>query len=1242
MGQAQFAQTAQAAKATQASQAPLSSQPQAAQSKAPQPAQAQGHFVHLHCRSGFSLFEGTARPEALVTAARRLKMPALALTDRNNLYGAVPFYIAARDAGVKPIIGMEVDLDDGTSLVLLARNMDGYGNLCHLSTVLKLNSDPEGFPPLGYDEDDEGEILPWDPGVWGVTVFGEQGRRPVTLPGKEARLPREMLLSGRHTRGLVALSGGRRGPVNALVEQGKTQAASRMAGMLLTAFGEGNFFIELTANDERERALVPKLAALASNLGIPVVAAHDVLYLSPEDESTAQALARAKMGLGRQRGGVRELGLSASGEDDLAALTRGRHMASPEEMAELFAGYPQALANARYIAEQCEVELPLHRAVFPHVGIREGETAFSKLWKLCFAGATRLYKPLTGGVIARLQHELDIIEALGFCEYFLVVQDIARFARQRDIPIMARGSAANSLVAYTLGITQVDPIAHDLLFERFLNRSRAEFELPDVDLDLCWRRRDEVLNYVYDRYGRDHVAIVGTHITFRVRSAWREMAKALGIAPDRVSRVANRLPHIASADEVLAAGLEDWDGVSEVEPEDPGPTNPKLRDDVERRAFEFARAIEGLPRHAGMHCGGVVIAPGRLADLVPLQRAARDPNMAITQYDKDAIEAMGLVKMDLLGSRALTTLVDSVVSSGLAAGRGDVHKSLATIPFDDESAYRIMAEGNTLGCFQLESPGMRGLLKWLRPRNLNDVAISISLFRPGPLEGGFLEAFMRRHLRQEPVSYHHPAMEPILRDTKGVILFQEQFLKLAHTLAGMGLGEAEKLRKDLGKSRTPEERTRLGSWFVAGAIERGIDQIQAEKVWEIIAGYSGFGFCKAHACSYALTAYRSAYMKAHYPAHYMAAMLNNQGGYYGPSVYVEDARRMGIEMLAPDVNLSGALCEVPPGPKGKRSIRMGLQFVKGLSERTISNIVHERRSGGPFRSLFDLASRVEMSPPELLSLVKVGACDSLGKGDTVDDPVEAAEAEETPANGLLSLTPEYNRKQLVWLVPALMGALRTRGRVRSRNEVAVGTHGVRLPTGTEGGSGGTMQMVMGDLMHGMEGGGAAPRILGHLQSRIEVPDLPDYTPAEKLRLEREALGFVLTRNEMELYAREAEESGAVLASDLVAHAGRDVKVAGTIVAGRRHMAKSGEWMLFASLQDSTGLIEVVLFPDAYREHGETLANGGCGPYVVRGTVQVTGKGRAIGIQPPEGLRPGDEAVLKMHPVLIAEEVRMLV
>jgi DNA polymerase III alpha subunit len=551
-------------------------------------------------------------------------------------------------------------------------------------------------------------------------------------------------------------------------------------------------------------------------------------------------------------------------------------------------------------------------------------------------------------------------------------------------------------------------------------------------------------------------------------------------------------------------------------------------------------------------------------------------------------------------------------------------EALEAIPTGDEATYQLMAEGNTLGCFQLESPGMRGLLKWLRPHNMEGVAAAISLFRPGPLEGGFLEIFMRRHLGQEPVNYHHPAMEPILRETYGVILYQEQFLRLAHELAGLSLGDAEKLRKALGKAKDGDERVRLGKDFVAGAIERGIPQVQAEKVWEIVSGYTGFGFCKAHAYSYAPTAYRSAYMKAHYPAHYMAAMLNNGGGYYGPTVYVEDARRFGIKMLPPHVNYSGAMCSVP---NGERAIRLGLQFVKGLSEGTIAQIGAARARNGEFRALPDLLSRVEIRPNEAEALVLSGACDALEAHGEWEIGGWGEEAELRPRRHL-------NRKEMLWLLPRMYSVRRSKLGATRHTPQSAGANG------SEGNA--PVQIMSWGLLDE-----AGVRVLGDALIS-EVPVLEAETPEEKLALEREGLGFTVSQNEAVLWGKGLPDRRVIPSGSLARYAERRVWVAGVVVVGHAHTCTNGAKMLFLTLQDGEGLIEVVLFPETYRALREIIEANGRGPYLVRGTVQVSGKGRGIGIQPPPDMiqreinpRSTDAIVVKMHPVLVGEGMELL-
>ena len=627
--------------------------------------------------------------------------------------------------------------------------------------------------------------------------------------------------------GLIVLSGGRRGLINRLVRAGKINRASRLIGAYASMFGADNFFLELVIHDPDDAATAFDLVRLADELGIGTVATNDTLAATPA-EATAGALLDA----------IRTRTTLATPHPDKAAHPE-RYLKSPAQMETLFADYPQALANAHFLARRCDLELPIGQRRFPGITLRAGETAFSRLWKIAFAGATRRYRPLTAEVTARLQTELQVIAELDFAPYFLIVWDIARWARRHGIPILGRGSAADSLVAYVLGITQVDPLQHGLYFERFLNAERPD--PPDIDLDLCWRRRDEVLNYVYETYGRDRVAMIGTHICFKLRSAWRDVARAHGLPPAALDALAGR-PFGYGLDEArddAAAGGEEPPGAATpTEDEDAawGPLYPPEAETglgeadtgalpaLDPAVLADCAALEDRPRHLGIHCGGIVIAPFPLSDEVPLQRATK--GITVTQYEMNAIADLGLVKIDLLGSRALSAL-------SATAARVRVNGTpldLDGIPFDDAATYALLAEGGSLGCFQLESPGMRSLLRSMRPHCLDDIIAVISLFRPGPLEGGFKDVFLERlHTGTQP-DYLHPRMAGVLGETHGVILYQEQFLRLVHDLAGFSLGEAERLRKLLGRNPGPEERAQLRAAFVAGAIGNDIAQPLAEQI----------------------------------------------------------------------------------------------------------------------------------------------------------------------------------------------------------------------------------------------------------------------------------------------------------------------------------------------------------------------------------------------------------------------------
>lgn len=870
-------------------------------------------FAHLHVHSIYSLLDSTCRLEDLVSAAGEMGLPALALTDRNALYGAIPFYSLCRERGLHPILGLEATMQDGHSLVLLAENEEGYRNLCRLGTVLQSFS---SAPPR----------LPW-------TALRH------------------------HSRGLIALTGGNAGWITALVRQGDRGRAQRVLGGLLGLMGRRNVLIELQIESPEDIPVVEQLVDLAGEAGLFCVATNDVHFLRPEDAPTHLLLSSIRTATHLTQPHPGKPAWSGNRPPPL-------HLRSPQEMAELFARWPRALRNTLYLAERCQVELQVGTPIFPRLALPASETAFSRLWKLAFRGAAERYRPLTPAVLDRLHYELGTIERMGYSTYFLVVADIAAEARRRGIPTIGRGSAAASLVAYALGITPVDPLAHHLTFERFLHPERPD--PPDIDLDFCWRRRDEILDYVYRAYCDSHVAMIGTHNTFHTRSAVRETAKAFGLAPRAAAKILA---------DCWAGLLRGGDGDA---PEDgpawfdpPDPPAGRLAETVVRAAA----AIAGLPHHLSIHCGGVVVSPGPITDLVPLQRSAK--GLLVTQYDMHAVERLGLVKMDLLGVRALTTVADAV--EAVRQG-GDSARTVEAIPLGDGPTYDLLARGETIGCFQLESPGVRALLRRYRPCTLDDVMAVISLFRPAPLRGGLKEVFLRRRDGLEPVVYLLPDLEPAMRqrvadilgETYGVILYQEQVLRLLSEVGGLPLGQAEALRRALPGVQDEAERRALRERFAAGALAQGLSKAQAGQVWDLLAGFTGYAFCKAHAASYAIVAYRAAYLKANHPAEFLAAAIENEGGYYSSAAYAEEARRRGLQLLPPHVNTPVLATRGCGG-----AVRIGLRRVRALSARTLGRLQEEARLA-PFSSLRDLIARVRPGEEEAKALIRIGACDGLG------------------------------------------------------------------------------------------------------------------------------------------------------------------------------------------------------------------------------------------------------------------------
>ena len=852
-------------------------------------------IIPLHLHSHWSLLDGVASVAELVAFAQSVNLPALALTDSNALYGAMELVTECRKANIAPLLGAELNLVGGHSILLLAQNMRGYGNLCRLITRLQSAPDREAALVRGLE--------------WGDLAL--------------------------HTDGLVALSGGWRGPIDALVRQDNLGQAQVRARELINLFGRDRFFIELQISDKADVAVAHSLQSLADQLHIRTVATHDIHYLSAEDMPRYRVLTA-------MRHNTRLVDLPSL--PDLA-------FPAEEKMRAKFAEFPDALETTSQVAEQCRFEFPLGQWHFPSVELSSGRTPTEEMRMLAMMGAARNYGAVNSTLQARLEKEIHVIDALGYAPYFLVVADIVRFAREQGVPISPRGSASSSVVAYCLGIHDIDPIAHNLYFERFLSLERHD--PPDIDLDLCSHRRDEVIRYVYQKYGADRVAMVCTYATLRARYALREVGKAYGLPEKRIGDLARQLPgfwHPGMRKQLSEAQAE---------------LIEQTHDPLEHEVLEMSRALDGTPHHLSIHPGGIVIAPGAITDFVPLQHATK--GLLVTQFDLSGIEKSGLVKIDLLGISALTVIADSIE----LIRKREPGFSIDQIPLNDEATAQILATSHSIGCFQTESPGMRMTLRELTARTVNDVLVALALYRPGPLRGGLKDAFVRRHLHQEPTEYLHPALEPILRETYGVILYQEQVLRIAHEVAGFTLGEADTLRRAMSKFRSAHEMEKLQRQFIEGAKKAsGIEATIAHQIWDLVAVFAGYGFPKAHAAGYAVVAYRMAYLKTHYPAEFMTARLAVWGGFYRPSVYMSEARRLGLTINPPHVNHSNEVFTL----EASQTLWMGLGQIRDLTHTTTKTIVAQR----PFLSLDDFLIRAQPQYVEALNLVKAGALDGLG------------------------------------------------------------------------------------------------------------------------------------------------------------------------------------------------------------------------------------------------------------------------
>ncbi|MCI0395892.1 MAG: DNA polymerase III subunit alpha, partial [Chloroflexi bacterium] len=880
-------------------------------------------FTHLQVHSHYTLLGGTASIADLVARAAADGLPALALADGNALYGVVAFAGACQAAGIQPIIGMTVTAAAPAEenpvagaagrLVLLATGPDGYRSLCRLSSSLQGIADRETALQRG---------LAWD-----------------TLKANAA--------------GLICLSGGRMGWIEHFLRAGNTPAAGRYAARLGGIFGE-NAYLGLELNRPEDQAVAGEVIALGQRFGLRPVAVQPVFCLSPEDAPRLRLLAAID----------RNCPLAAVPESPTAG-----HWLSPEEVAARFADFPEALAGVGEIVAACGPALPGSRPVWPALKLPQGQTPAQTLARQAKAGlAERYARNAPAGARQRLEHELAAIGRHGYEPLFLVVADVVRFARQAGVPVSTRGSVANSLVAYCTGITTVDPIAHELLFERFLTPARAN--PPDIDLDLCSRRRDEVLAYIRRTYGAEQVALVATMSTMRPKSAVRETGKAYGLDEAEIDQLVRLLP-------------PEWHP-------DPRRRVRRLVEEIaaqaanerQREVIHAAYALLGQPHHVSIHPGGVVITPGPLTEFVPVQWTPK--GFLVTQFDYRDLEALGLPKLDLLGIRALTVLADT---AELIRQQADPAFRLDEIPLTDEATAGLLVSGETIGVFQCESAGARRTLRQLQARTVQDLAVANAFFKPGPAMGGMARTFIRRYRGEEPVSYLHPALASILASTQGVLLFQEQILRIATEVAGLGWEQADHLRRGMSKFQA-EEMATMEAQFVAGCCRPVPDgpaftPDQARTLWEQVLAFAGYGFNRGHATAYADVSYRSAYLKSHWPAEFLCARLADYGGFHHPAIYMAEAVRLGIAVRPPHVNYSDAVFTLAyePGEEGMAGLQpvlwMGLGQVRDLRRDSIEAIMAGRRSR-PFASLDDLMERVALQGREVAHLVQCGALDGLG------------------------------------------------------------------------------------------------------------------------------------------------------------------------------------------------------------------------------------------------------------------------
>jgi DNA polymerase-3 subunit alpha len=1075
-------------------------------------------FVHLHLHTEYSLLDGACRIDELLEQAVRLKMPALAVTEHGNLFSSVLFHDRARAHGVKPILGCEVYVAPGdrrsrngspgeaqNHLVLLAETDEGYHNLIKLVSA-------------GYTD-----------GFY-----------------YKPRIDKELL--AQHARGLIGLSSCLKGEVAEGLAHQQEKRAAGAAAAYRDILGPGNFFLEMQWHGIEEQRLVNAgLPAIARDLSLPLVCTNDVHYLRDADAHPHDVLLC--------------IGTGKAFSDPKRLRYEGRqfYLKSPDEMASLFAEHPQALRNTVAIAERCDVVIPEGANHLPDFDVPAGFTLDEYFEHVARAGFAerlpRLRQLAAAGALRhtvdeyerRLSYEIEMVKQMKYPGYFLVVWDFIRYAREQGIPVgPGRGSAAGSLVAYCMRITDVDPIDFDLIFERFLNPERVS--LPDIDIDFCERRRGEVIDYVTRKYGRANVAQIITFGTMKAKAVVRDVGRVLEMPFGDVDRVAKQIP--AALDMTLDKALEESPALKELE----------QNDARVKELLSVARRLEGMTRHASVHAAGVVIAPQAIIEYAPLYKGARDE--ITTQWSMKEIERIGLLKMDFLGLSTLTLIFDAI---------GEIERTTGTrldldhLPLDDAKTYQIFQEGQTYGIFQFESSGMRDILRKAKPQRLDDLIALNALYRPGPLRSGMVDDFIARKQGKTEVKYELPQLEPILSDTYGVIAYQEQVMRISNVLAGFTLGEADILRKAMGKKNSDVMARQRGK-FIDGAKRNGISEKKAARVFELMEHFAGYGFNKSHSTAYALLAYQTAYLKANYPWHFAAALLTIEAQNTDKlALYLGECRDRGVPVLPPDVNESQPRFTVEPG----KGVRFGLSAIKNVGEGAIDSLLAVRGRQGRIGSLHALSEELD------LRLVNKRVFESLVKAGAFDSAARAAPA-------LASLTSRELRPRLLAAVDAACD------------------HGARHQRDRDEGQ----AQLFGSFG---EGGGDTSKS-GAWAGPAALPDAAPWTEGEQLAFEKETLGLYWSGHPVDRYQAELKEFGARFTAELAdapAQGARaeawtpgapraiepDTSIGGIVAACRQLKTRKGDRMAVFTLEDAQGSVEVIAFPEAYQRAAALIEPG---------------------------------------------------